>query len=399
MSRLVSNVNIITDTFEGWLLQTNQLLHALSNEIITANTTYANTGNSTISRVSQLYGTFGANTISVTNSLRGGNASGGYDVLTIVTNTVFSNVSVLGLNTRIGNTTINSVSNSSSVLISNRVHSSSLTEGRLLVGNSTVNTVSNSTIISIANSTSSANINPTSLVTGISTVNTTVISVGANVFSNSTSIYVGNSTFSSVFGNASWTSAANLTITPTSYLKIVGSVNVSSNATFANTLAVTGAATLSNTIAVTGNTTLSNTLTVTGAVTLSNTATITGNTTINGNIIFKTDYILDLSSNTDVGSGVGNTNQKLIYSFSTADYESAKMQIKIKNTNIIQTSELLLSQNGTSVFITTYGSVSSNGSASALGTFSANIDTTTVRLYLNQTTANSSVKIVSNLIK
>ena len=40
MSRQVANVDIITDSFEVWLLKSNELLHALSTEIITANTTY-----------------------------------------------------------------------------------------------------------------------------------------------------------------------------------------------------------------------------------------------------------------------------------------------------------------------------------------------------------------------
>ena len=45
MARQVANVDIITDSFEVWLLQTNELLNAFSTEIITANTTVANTGN------------------------------------------------------------------------------------------------------------------------------------------------------------------------------------------------------------------------------------------------------------------------------------------------------------------------------------------------------------------
>ena len=112
MSKPVSNVDIISDSYENWLLITNQLTHALSTEIITANTTYANTGNNSIARTAQLWGTFGANTLVVSNELRGGNATGGYGVLTITTNTVHSNASVLGINTRIGNSTVNAVSNS-----------------------------------------------------------------------------------------------------------------------------------------------------------------------------------------------------------------------------------------------------------------------------------------------
>jgi hypothetical protein len=100
MSRQVANVDIITDSFEVWLLQTNELLNAFSTEIITANTTYANTGNSAIARTAQLWGTFGANNVVVTNELRGGNVTGGSANLLITTNTsVSGTLSISGTTT------------------------------------------------------------------------------------------------------------------------------------------------------------------------------------------------------------------------------------------------------------------------------------------------------------
>lgn len=514
MSRLVANVDIISESFEGWILKTNTLLDALSKEIVTANSTIGITGNTSIPRTAELVGTFGANTINVTNALAGGNVQAA-NVLTIVTNTVFSNSAVSGLNILVGNSTINAVSNSSSLLISNSVHRTLVTEGKLLVGNSTVNALANATLISIANSTSSANLDPIQLKTGITTVNTTVVSVGANVFANATSLHVGNSTYTSVVGNGSWTGSANLTITPTSYLLVSGALNVSSNASFqntvnvtglttlsgnmntpvanastgvnvganvnltttrinvgnstvntfvtssaietdgtltvlgatslANTLGVTGAANLASTLGVVGLTTLSGnmntptanassavnvganvnlsttkinvgnstvntyitstaietdgTLSVTGTTSLANTLGVTGAASFSNTVTFQSDYVVDVSANSDVGTGTGSSNQKLIYSFPTGTYDGGKFEIKIENGGVIQVSELLLAQNGSSVSITTYGSVSSNGTPSALGTFSANINSTTARLYLNQTTANSSVKIAAHLIK
>jgi len=85
MARLVANVDIITDSFEVWLLQTNELLNAFSTEIITANTTVANTGNNTIARTAQLWGTFGANTIAVGTALRGGNVQTGNSANLVIT--------------------------------------------------------------------------------------------------------------------------------------------------------------------------------------------------------------------------------------------------------------------------------------------------------------------------
>ncbi len=679
MARQVANVDVITDSFEIWLLETNELLHALSTEIITANSTYANTGNSTFSRTAQLYGTFGANNLVVTNWMKGGNVNGSFANLYISTNTVLSNVNAteirlevangssntfmwqygvhagltganLVANTTkltiqsnstvntsanatlvfvgnstisanhsansfatgiskvsnveinvganlianstslyVGNSSINSVHSQASSLLQNSVHSSSLTQERLLVGNSTINALANSTIISIANSTSSANMNPISFTTGIFTANTiqvslganvtanatnggtiqvtgtgtvgntvanssglhvgntlnssqvtavrfytaegsnttlantriisianssataniepnafktgiftantiqislganvtanatnggtvqvtgsatvgntvanssgvfvgnslnsvehssvrvyavegsnttlantriisianststsnvtptgfsagivtanqTVVAVGANVYGNATSFFVGNSSFSTVVGNGSITASANLTVTATDYVRIVGAVNVSSNVTFANTFAVTGAATLSNTFAVTGAATLSNTVAVTGAATLSNTLTVTGTSSFGGATTIKTEHVVDVFANGNLGATTGS--DLLIFQFAKADYSSAKLLIQLKNAGNTQISEALIAHDTTDAYMTTYGTVSSPATANAglslLGNFSANADTTNVRVYVNQKIASTAAKVVAQFIK
>jgi hypothetical protein len=403
MARQVANVDIITDSFEVWLLQTNELLNSLSTEIVTANTTYANTGNNTISRTAQLWGTFGSNNVVVTTALRGGNVNGLSANLVITTNATAYVAADAGIRVLVGNTTSNSFLNPIGVYLGLGTANSVVNSTTIITqSNSTVNTNISATRIQIANSTSTANITPIAFNTGLFTGNTTVVAVGANVYANATSLYVGNSTVTGVLGNGSWTGTANLTITPTNYLTISGAANVTSNANFANTVAVTGAVTLSNTItttgnatfsntiAVTGNTTLSNTLAVTGAVTLSNTVSVGGATT------FQTDYVVDVSANADVGSTVGAV---LVYRFPKATYSSGKFEVQVKNGNT-QLSELVLAHDGgTNAFVTVYGTVASNGGASPLGTFTANTDTANVNLYLVQTVANSAVKVVAHLIK
>jgi hypothetical protein len=286
MARQVANVDIITDSFEVWLLQTNELLNAFSTEIITANTTVANTGNSTISRTAQLWGTFGANTIAVSTALRGGNVQTGNSANLVITSNATAYVaSDAGIRVLVGNSTSNSflsplgvhlgLGNANSVVNSTAIITQS---------NSIVNTNISPTRIQIANSTSTANITAIAFNTGLFVGNTTTVAVGANLFMNATTLFVGNSTVDSAFGNGSWTGVANLVITPTSYLTVNGAANVTSNANFANTIAVTGAATLSNTIAVTGNATLSNTLAVTGATTLANTLGVTGAATLSNTL-------------------------------------------------------------------------------------------------------------------
>lgn len=86
MSRPISNTNIPTDTFQTFVARTNVLCDALTNEIVTANTTAGVTGNTSTPRNAQLVGTFSANTVAVVNSLRGGNTSSN-GVLTIASNT------------------------------------------------------------------------------------------------------------------------------------------------------------------------------------------------------------------------------------------------------------------------------------------------------------------------
>lgn len=403
MARQVANVDIITDSFEVWLLKTNELLNAFSSEIITANTTFANTGNSTISRTAQLYGTLGSNNVVVTNALRGGNVNGLTANLVITSNATAYVAADAGIRVLAGNSTSNSYLNPVGVYLGLGTANSFVNSIAIITqSNSIVNTNITPTRIQIANSTSTANITPTAFQTGIFTGNTTAMSVGANIFANATTLYVGNSTVNSAFGNGSWTGGANLTITAVDYVRIVGAANVSGNVTFANTITVTGAATLSNALNVAGAanvagtlrsigaTTLSNTLGVTGATTLSNTLSVGGATT------FQTEYVVDVSANGNIGATIGDV---LIYRFPKTAYSSGKFEVQVKNGNT-QLSELVLAHDGAgNAFVTTYGTVASNGGASPLGTFIANTDAANVNLYIVQTVANSAVKVVAHLIK
>ena len=684
MSRPVANVDVITDSFEIWLLETNELLHALSTEIITANTTYANTGNTAFPRTAQLYGTFGANNLVVTNWMKGGNVNGSFANLMISTNTVLSNVTsteirlevangssntfmwqyglhagltganlvanttkltiqsnsttnttatafavvaanstntatmnpisfgtglfvantiqiTLGANVTanatnggtiqvtgsgavgnsvsnssglyVGNTVTNSqmtsvrffaaegsntvlannqiisianttssanidpisfktgiftantieislganvtanatnggtiqvtgtgtigntVANSTGLYVGNTLNSSQVTSVRFLASEGSNTTLANTRIISIANSSATANIEPNAFKTGIFTANTiqislganvtanatnggtvqitgtgaignvvanssgvyvgntlnaseltslrfftaegsntvlantrivsivnststsnvtptgffagivaanqTVIAVGANVFANATTLLVGNSSFNTVVGNGSITSSANLTITPTSHLVVVGAATVSSNVALANTLAVTGNTNLSNTLTVTGATTLASTLGVTGATTLANTLAVTGAATYANIVTFKTEHVVDVFANGNLGATTGS--DLLVFTFPKADYSSAKLLIQMKNAGNTQISEALIAHDTTTAYITTYGTVSSppaaNAGVSLLGTFSANVDTTNVRVYVKQTTASTAAKVVAQFIK
>ena len=463
MARQVSNVDIITDSFEILILQTNELLNSLSTEIITANATYANTGTTANKRTAQLYGTLGANTVVVTDSIQGGNVNGLSANLVISTNATAYSASDANIKVLVGNSSVNSY----------------LGTDTLALGLGTSNTLANTTLVKVEDAGSSANMTADGFISGISVINTTSVAVGANVIANSSAFFVGNSTVNTTISSATVTTDGTLDVLGVSTLRddvditgevnaasaaivgaavigttlnagnttatgfvnatttiqsggiatfgddvdITGEVNAASAAivgsatigttlgvtgaatfsntiavtntgTFSNTLSVTGAATFSNTIAVTNTGTFSNTLNVTGATTLSNTLSVAGNTT------FKTDYVIDVSSNTNLGD---DSAPKLIYSFAKATYNSAKFQVKIdqEDGSVTQSSEILLALSASSnaVSITTYGSVASNGTPSALGTFVANVTATTARLYLDQTVVNSAAKVVAHLIK
>ena len=468
MSRPVANVDVITDSFEIWLLETNELLHALTTEIITANSTYANTGNTAFPRTAQLYGTFGANNLVITDWVKGGNVNGSFANLMISTNTVLSNTTATEIRLEVAN------GSSNSFMWQYGVHAG-LTGANLVANttkltiqsNSTTNTTAIAALISVANSTSSANTDPISFKTGLFTGNTISVSVsnstGYSVLANTDTIKVGNSTVNTmivsnsttsfidtdgfvrvlgntdlsntllVVGNTSLSNTlavtgnttlsntlivtGNTTLSNTllvvgntslsNTLAVIGNTNLSNtlvvtgNTTLSNTLVVTGNTTLSNTLVVTGNTTLSNTLGVTGTTTLSSTLVVTGNSTFSNITTFKTEHVVDVFANGNLGATIDS--DLLVFQFPKADYSSAKLIIQLKNTGNTQISEVLVAHDTTDAYLTTYGTVSApptaNAALSLLGIFSANTDTTNVRVYVNQKIASTAAKVVAQFIK
>lgn len=455
MSRQVSNVDIITDSFEIWLLETNELLHALSTEILTANVTYANTGNSTVSRTAQLWGQFGANNLVVSNWLKGGNVNGQYANLMISTNTMVSNNNAANLNSMVinsssfsyitpiggyfGNTSANSFVNSTSIITQNGLQ---------------VNTNISPILVQIANTTSTANMTPTSFKTGIFTGNTIAMSVGANVIANSTAYFVGsdygntvaNSTLVAIY-SANSTSNALITIgvasnsigiieiggtdssiidfkTPisddydyrfkanTNGFYIIGgsststanvvyvdsaNLNVDSGTLFVdqvNNRVGVGNTAPDATLAVTG------TANVSGAARFANTFEAVGTSTLGNTVTIQTALVIDVSTNTNIGATIGLVP---IYSFPKATYSSGRFTVQVKNTGNTQIADMLIAHDNTTAYVTVFGTVASpaaaNGSVSPLGNFVANVNGSNIDLLINQTVASSAVKVVANLIK
>lgn len=366
MAKQVTNVDIITDSWENSLLLLNSLLHSMSTEIITANTTYANTGNNTIARTAQLWGTFGSNTVVVSTTLRGGNVNGSYATLNINTNTSISNTTASNVNLTVANSTSFSYVNPIGAWFGNTTANAVVNTNSIIIqSNSTVNTNITATLIRVANSSSSANIGPTSFRTGLWVGNTTAMSVGANVIANASHIVVTGSSTSSVISATT--------------LKIGNStVNSTSNATMFHVTNSTSTASLTATTLTVGNT-----------VATTNTLNISN------------DYRIDVAANGNIGAGTGSPIK--IYGFSKADWSSGKFEVQIKNNGNTQITEMVLAHDGTDAYIAVYGTVASpvagNNSVSPLGTFTANVNNANVDLLLTQTTSSSSVKVVAHLIK
>ena len=456
MARQVANVDIITDSFEIWLLETNELLHSLSTEIMTANATYANTGNSTFDRTAQLYGTFGSNNLVVSNWAKGGNVNGQFANLMVSTNTILSNTNASNLMLMVANSSTFSYVNPYGGYFGNTTANSFINSTAIITqSNSIVNTNISPVLVQVANSQSTANITAKWFKTGIFTGNTEAMSVGANLIANSSDLFIGNSSQQSVFNQTSW-SVGNTTVNTfivansttafidtDGYMRVLGNANFSNtqlvvgNATFQNTVAVTGNTTLANTLAVTGNTTLANTLAVTGNTTVANTLAVTGNTSlantlavtgntslantlavtgaatfansisVSGNtnlsdyVTFDNDYAIQVESNTNLGTTTGSF--VLGYRFPKATFSSAKLTAQVQNTGNTQISEMVVAHDGTTAFVTVFGTVASpgfaNNNVNPLAIFAANVNGANVDLLINQSVANSTAKFIAHLIK
>lgn len=192
MSRQVSNVDIITDSFEIFILKQNELLNALSTEIITANGTYSNTGSVEFPRVSQLYGTFGSNNLVVTDSLRGGNVTTGFTNLNVSTNVSISNSSISNVNISVSNTISNSYMNSVGAQFGNTNIFSAANNTVIGIYNQSANvrSIVNTSLISIGNSDISTNVTSSTIRSGLFVANQTAIHYGSNTTLNANSLNI-----------------------------------------------------------------------------------------------------------------------------------------------------------------------------------------------------------------
>lgn len=387
MARSLANVDIGNDTFLNWIVQTNKLLDALTNEVITVST-LAPGGNSVVANTTgnaQLLGIFGSNTLVATDGLRGGNVSTAAE-LSIVSNAtvtasylrVGANVQLNTTSVSVGNTATNIIANSSTLTIGANV---AVNTTLFFVGNSSVNGTINSSTIAIPTGNYSLGVN-----------------VGANVNLTTTYINIGNSTVN-IFSNSVTLVAAN----STQY----GVVN--STAIFHTTKISAGSNVNINTTSFSAGNTTSNVVMTANLVSVSNVANLTSTALTIGNTVITSSGItadnimvsggvvdIQTASNSNIGTSL--VTPQLVFTFAKATYSSAKITGQVKATGNTQTSEMVLAHDGTSAYLTVYGTVSSPLGAD-LGDYSASINGANVELKFLQTIASSSVKVVAHLIK
>lgn len=190
MSKPIANLDITIETSDDLIDRVNLLADAMTNEVITANGTYSNTGTPASQRHAQLFGSFTAYTL-VANNVRGGNTSSGANLtftsnVTFTSNLTFNGVSTFTSNASIGGATFVVTSNTSVTAANQQFKSNSSIVAFGISGNSS------STTVSVTGNT--FNINTTSVVlgnTGIS-ANGSVGSSGQVLQSNGSSAFWGS---------------------------------------------------------------------------------------------------------------------------------------------------------------------------------------------------------------
>ena len=458
MARAVSNVAIPTDNFAQWLDKTNQLLYSLSTEIVTANSSAngaVTTGNAqvvgiflsnTLIASANIRGgntstsanlnitsnaIFTGATINSTANINSVNANTylDADILSIVGgNTVHSS------NLTISGTFINSAAN----LQSNNVNTYfdadvlNLVGGNVVVSSNLIVTGANVSITS-TNVALTSNLNVTGIValTGNASIKSnssiTVISVGGNG-TTSNVVFGGNDAFfssnvkptsnSQLLGasDARWVISGNTgnftgvittsaNIVPSSNSINLGnttgrwvitgnsgafSANVSADSFVATTSSNVGSnVSLSTTGLLIGNSTV-NVVSNSVAAVFSNS---TFATTVNNSSVSISGSYHTYAANGDLGADT--SSGLLVYSFPKASYSGGKFVVVANSSTATHTSEILLTHDGTTSYLTVYGSIQSSGN---LGSYSTAINNANVELYFTQSNINSSIKLSVNLL-
>lgn len=182
MAKNITPIVIATDTFSSLITKTNQIISTLGSEIITANS--SNDGANTTGNTN-LIGIFGANTIAVGSSIRGGTVNAAAN-LTVSSNVIFtganaafsSNLNITNAVTSINAIAMNVTGPTLNVSSNSTFNANvTLTGNRIVVGSNANFTGANTTL-------GSNTINITGNTLSISSNTVNITSNGVNITSN-----------------------------------------------------------------------------------------------------------------------------------------------------------------------------------------------------------------------
>jgi hypothetical protein len=181
-----------------------------------------------------------------------------------------------------------------------------LSTSDIRVGNSTVNTIINGSSLSVNGS-----VTTKTLSTGNLTISVGAVLTGDIIPATDQTYSLGNTThkFKDLYLSGNTLSLGNTTLSDSQLQAIINSISTTGNAYFGNVMTVVGNATFQNTISVTGNATFSNTIAVTGSATFSNTINVAGKGTFSMDLQVDGDTILGTSTADKISiNGYVNTN-------------------------------------------------------------------------------------------
>ena len=182
------------------------------------------------------------------------------------------------------------------------------------------------------------------------------------------------------FANISVSTNSTLNIAVVNTVFITGTSAHGGNSTFTANVNITGAT------VITGNTT------VTGNVAITGNTVITGNSSVSNYLsINNTSYAYSTKYN------VSGTSSQAADAFSTSSYRSAEYIVQLTDppSSSYQVSKLLVFHDGTSAYITEYAQLNNKG---LIGTFSADINSSNVRLLITPTTSTVVVTLTRNIL-
>jgi hypothetical protein len=211
-----------------------------------------------------------------------------------VTTNGIVNLTSVSSSIRVGNSTINSFTNSTVLAIGTGNFSTAanvganinITTSTVQVGNSTANLNANSSLLKISNATSTANLSPSNLVIGSTVVNSTIITIGTGNFSTAANV------------------GANVNLTTSTFQIGNSTANLNANSSLVKISDATSTANLSTSSLTIGSSVVNSTIITIGTGNFSTAANVGANV----NLTTSTFQIGNSTVNTQVNSTTISTN-------------------------------------------------------------------------------------------